>query len=108
MIWVYFSLAVLLKCAAIVGVVFLMVPWMVYAERKVMGWMQIRSGPSNVGKWGLLQPVADGIKMFFKEDITPREAFKPIYLIAPSIVAGTACRISIRVWPNFPSGISPT
>jgi NADH-quinone oxidoreductase subunit H len=90
MSWFYYALAVLIKSAIIIQVVFLMVPWMVYAERKIMGWMQVRTGPSNVGKWGLLQPIADGIKMFLKEDITPREAFKPIYLIAPAIVAATA------------------
>jgi NADH-quinone oxidoreductase subunit H len=90
MSWLYFCLAVLVKAAAIMGIMFLMVPWMVYAERKIMGWMQLRPGPSNVGKWGLLQPIADGIKMLTKEDITPNEAFRPIYLAAPAIVAATA------------------
>lgn len=80
----------MIKSAVIMGVMFLMVPWLVWAERKIMGWMQLRPGPTLVGKWGLLQPIADGIKMMFKEDITPREAFRPIYLIAPGLVAATA------------------
>lgn len=90
MSWLYFSLAVFVKAVVIMGVMFLMVPWLVYAERKIMGWMQLRPGPSNVGKWGLLQPIADGVKMLTKEDITPREAFRPIYLVAPAVVAATA------------------
>lgn len=88
--WVYFSIATTIKSAVIIGIMFLIVPWLVWAERKVMGWIQLRPGPSLVGKWGLLQPIADGVKMMFKEDITPNESFKPIYLVAPGLVAATA------------------
>ncbi|MFB6345741.1 MAG: NADH-quinone oxidoreductase subunit NuoH [bacterium] len=90
MSWLYFSLAVTVKVSVIIGVMFLMAPILVWIERKVMGWIQLRPGPSHVGKWGILQPAADGVKMMLKEDITPHESFKPIYLIAPGLVASTA------------------
>ena len=55
------------------------------AERKVMGWMQLRPGPNRVGPWGLLQPAADAVKMIFKEDLTPDTADPLIYRLAPFI-----------------------
>ncbi len=59
---------------------------LVYAERKIWGYMQIRLGPMNVGPKGVLQPIADGVKLFFKEDIIPAAADKPIFRIAPYLV----------------------
>jgi NADH-quinone oxidoreductase subunit H len=88
--WFYFTLAVFIKSAIIMGTMFLIVPWLLWAERKIMGRMQLRPGPTLVGKWGLLQPLADGVKMMFKEDITPRESYRPIYWLAPGLVAATA------------------
>jgi NADH-quinone oxidoreductase subunit H len=59
----------------------------VWFERKGIGWMQVRPGPNRVGPFGLLQTLADGIKMAFKEDLFPRAADKVIYFIAPAISA---------------------
>ncbi|ATY86235.1 NADH-quinone oxidoreductase subunit NuoH [Kyrpidia spormannii] len=63
----------------------LVVAYMIYFERKVIGWMQLRIGPNRVGPLGLFQSFADILKLLIKEDIVPREADKPLFLIAPII-----------------------
>jgi len=90
MYWLYFVLLVLLKSAVILGLLVAVVPGLVLMERKVLGWIQLRPGPTHVGPWGTLQTVADGLKMLMKEDLTPREAFRPIFWLAPGLVAATA------------------
>jgi len=77
---------VLLIFAVFMGVV----AYITWAERKILGHMQSRHGPLHVGWHGLLQPIADGIKLFFKEDITVSEANKVIYNLAPFIVTTTS------------------
>lgn len=57
----------------------------ILAERKIAGFTQDRRGPNRVGFWGLLQPIADGMKFFFKEDIIPRNVDKPLFLLAPCV-----------------------
>ncbi|MFD6106721.1 NADH-quinone oxidoreductase subunit H, partial [Nocardia salmonicida] len=57
----------------------------VYAERKVVAWMQMRVGPNRIGPGGMLQSVADGVKMALKEDIIPAIVDKPIFVLAPII-----------------------
>lgn len=57
----------------------------IYVERKVMAWMQMRIGPNRTGPWGILQSLADGVKLALKEGIVPKGVDRPIYLLAPII-----------------------
>jgi NADH-quinone oxidoreductase subunit H len=77
------------------------VAYTVLLERKVIGHMQNRWGPSRVGPFGIWQPLADGLKFIFKEDLTPPYVNKPLYLIAP-IIAVTTALTSIAVIPVGP------
>src|SRR5579863_2918603 len=62
-----------------------------YAERKVAAFMQDRRGPNRAGPFGLLQPLADGVKMFMKEEIIPSVSSKFLFILGPSIAMLTAC-----------------
>jgi NADH-quinone oxidoreductase subunit H len=75
----------LAQILAEMSIVMITVATMTYFERKVLGWMQDRMGPMEVGPYGILQPVADGIKLFFKEDITPAGANKAMFALAPML-----------------------
>jgi NADH-quinone oxidoreductase subunit H len=83
-IWIYI-LASVIKSALILFVLLTAVAYTVWLERKVVGHMQNRWGPTRVGPFGLLQPAADGIKFLFKEDLTPPHVYKPLYIAAPMI-----------------------
>src|SRR5260370_61214 len=74
------------------------VAYTVWLERKVVGHMQNRWGPTRVGPFGLLQPAADGIKFLFKEDLTPPHVYKPLYIAAP-VLAVVFALTSISVIP---------
>ena len=91
-------LILLVQIAILVGVVLLHVAYATYFERKIIGHMQVRMGPMLVGWHGLLQPIADGIKSFFKEDIIPEQADKPLFLAAP-IICLVAMMVSLAVLP---------
>jgi NADH-quinone oxidoreductase subunit H len=96
-------LSILIKILLVIGVTMLHVAYVVYFERKVIGHMQARLGPMRVGWHGLLQPIADGIKLFFKEDIIPSAADKPIFFIAPIIglIAALGSLAVIPLWESF-------
>src|SRR3989338_10964131 len=94
---------IILKIAAVVTVTMLHVAYVVYFERKVIGHMQARLGPMREGWHGLLQPIADFVKLFFKEDVIPSGADKPIFYIAPvvSVIAALASLAVVTFWENF-------
>ena len=91
---------ILIKIVLILAPLMLCVAYATYGERKVIAHMQVRMGPMRVGFHGLLQPIADGIKLFFKEDVIPAEADKPVFYIAP-VIALLAAMSSMAVLPFF-------
>ncbi|MFD3730556.1 NADH-quinone oxidoreductase subunit NuoH [Streptomyces sp. NPDC058632] len=72
-------------------------------ERKVVAWMQLRIGPNRNGPWGMLQSLADGVKLMLKEDVVVKRADKAVYILAP-IVAAVPAFMAIAVIPFGPSG----
>ena len=91
-------LAILMKIVVIVAPIMLMVAYFTYAERKFISYMQVRLGPNRVGPKGWLQPIADAVKLMFKEIIIPSGANKFLFLIAPLLSLGPA----LAAWAVFP------
>ncbi len=96
-----FLASMLVKILAVFVVVILIVAYATWVERKVIGHMQTRLGPMQTGWHGLLQPIADGLKLFFKEDIIPTEATKVPFVLAPMMILVPAF-ITIAVVPFGP------
>ncbi|HVM62317.1 MAG TPA: NADH-quinone oxidoreductase subunit NuoH [Verrucomicrobiae bacterium] len=88
----------LLKIICVIGVMLGIVAYTVLAERKICAWMQDRIGPNRVGPFGLLQPMADGLKFVFKEDVLPHHVNKVYYTLAP-MIAMIPALITIAVVP---------
>ena len=78
------------KVMLIVAPLLMAVAYTTFAERKVIGWMQVRIGPNRVGPWGLFQPLADGLKVLLKEVVIPANADKAVFLLAPLFSFGPA------------------
>ncbi len=83
-------LPIALKILLLVVPLLLSVAYLTLAERKIIGWMQLRRGPNRTGFLGLLQPIADALKLIFKEPIIPRGANKFLFLLAPIITFSLA------------------
>src|SRR5580704_10169584 len=93
-----FLLLSILKIVVVFVITLTAVAYTVLLERKVLGRMQNRWGPSRVGPFGLLQPLADGIKLFLKEDMMPLSVERPLFVLAPLIALGCAL-VSISMVP---------
>ena len=78
-----------------------------YGERKVAAFMQDRIGPDRAGPFGLLQPIADGVKMFMKEDFVPANSNKFLFVLGPSIAMTTALMTAVVVpWASPVNGVA--
>src|SRR4051812_23360942 len=85
----------LVLIAAVLGVIQGICAYLTFLERKISAWIQDRIGPNRVGRdfgvpFGLLQPIADGLKFLFKEQVIPNNVDKLFYLVAPMVAVGTA------------------
>src|SRR5467141_349515 len=88
--WLIQIASILINIGALLGVFLTLFALISVLERKILGRMQNRYGPNRVGPFGLLQPVADGIKMLIKEDIVPARADKMVHFLAPILIAAAA------------------
>ncbi|HTV13561.1 MAG TPA: NADH-quinone oxidoreductase subunit NuoH [Acidobacteriaceae bacterium] len=93
-----FLLISLVKVVVVVVITLMSVAYTVLLERKLVGRIQNRWGPSRVGPFGLLQPLVDGAKLFLKEDLIPEAVDKPLYILAPMIALGCAL-LSVAMVP---------
>ncbi len=87
----YWTVSPAIKIAILLfGGVLPLITYLVLAERKILGFLQVRVGPNRVGPWGLLQPIADVMKLLVKEDVIPNRAIRWAFVLAPCLVVGPA------------------
>ena len=91
-LWVGIILLIV-KLLVVLVALLLFAAYLIYVERRLLGFLQLRLGPNRAGPLGLLQPIADAIKLLTKEDLIPAGADRLIFLYAPVAVAGTAILI---------------
>lgn len=91
--WLTGFILLLVKLIVVLAVLLIVAAYLVYAERKVLARLQVRLGPNRAGPFGLLQPLADAVKLLAKEDVVPEKADRLIFLFAPAVVAATAMLI---------------
>ena len=120
----YLLIEIIVKCVVVFAGLMIVVAYLTWLERKVLGHIQIRYGPNRCGPFGLLQPFSDAIKAFFKEDLVPGRSDKALFVIAPMIsiiaaisifavvpfgnqftIPGTNWVVKLR-WPMSISGFS--
>ena len=89
-----FAIEKLVLIAIVITVSLVVAMYATYAERKVAGFMQDRLGPNRAGPFGLLQPLADGLKLFFKEEIIPSNSSKFLFILGPCLAMLTAMMTS--------------
>jgi NADH-quinone oxidoreductase subunit H len=88
--WIIGVIVLLIKQILLLGALLLSASYLVWLERKLLARLQVRLGPNRAGVFGLLQPIADAVKLLTKEDIVPVQADKAIFRLAPAVVAMTA------------------
>jgi NADH-quinone oxidoreductase subunit H len=93
MTWLLGCIFLLWKIGLLLGFILLVSAYLVLAERKLLARMQLRYGPNRAGPFGILQPVADGVKILLKEDLVPDGADRLLFLLAPSVFTVTALLI---------------
>ena len=96
----------LVKLAVILVILLLFAGYIVLVERKLLGRLQVRYGPNRAGPFGLLQPIADIVKMLTKEDVVPSEADRPVFLLAPAVTAASALLIFAVIPMGEPVALS--
>lgn len=94
-------LLVAIKSVVLVVILLTVFAYVMLFERKFLGFFQLRHGPNRTGPWGLFQPIADAVKLVFKEDIIPHDADRLVYFIAPavSLFVALAAYASIPIGP---------